>query len=107
MTLYGPSALVYQAEELSNILDVMRGELLYHLLIPHILVKCNHNRCIGDTRDGIANLREPVDEGAQRFSQALLDGVEVSLIARSRGGTLKVARELTAQLLLTGQHPLG
>jgi hypothetical protein len=54
--LCGPNALVRQAEELCDILDVMHGELLQHLLIPHTLTKCNHNRSIGDTRNGIANL---------------------------------------------------
>jgi hypothetical protein len=36
---------------------------------------------IGDMRDGTTNLGEPVDEGAQGFPQALLDGVEVGLVA--------------------------
>jgi hypothetical protein len=36
-----------------------------------------------------------------------MDGVEVNLIARSRVGTLKVGRELAAQLLLRGERPLG
>jgi hypothetical protein len=35
MALYGFGALVHQVEELYDILDVMRGELLQHLLIPH------------------------------------------------------------------------
>jgi hypothetical protein len=52
------------------------------------------------------NLREPLDEGAQRFPRTVLDGEEVSPIARSRVGTLKVGRELMAQLLPRGQHPL-
>jgi hypothetical protein len=62
-TFCGPSALVRQAEELCDILDVMCGKLLQHLLIPHTLVKCNHSRCIGDMRFGVANLREMLDEG--------------------------------------------
>jgi hypothetical protein len=62
--LYGPDTFVHQVEELSDILDVMHGELLQHLLISHTLVKCNHKRSIGDMRDGVANLREPLDEGA-------------------------------------------
>jgi hypothetical protein len=41
----------------------MRGELFQHLIIPHTLAEYNHNRSIGDTRDGVANLREPLDEG--------------------------------------------
>jgi hypothetical protein len=57
-------ALVHQAEEHRNILDVVGGELLEHLLIPYSLVKCNHHRSIGDTRNDIANLREPLDKGA-------------------------------------------
>jgi hypothetical protein len=52
-------------------------------------------------------MRELLDEGAQRFSWALLVGVEVSLIAWSRVGTLKVGREQAAQLLPRGQRPLG
>jgi hypothetical protein len=67
MTLCSPSALVYQAEELNGILDIMCGELLQCLLIPHTLMKYNHNRCIGYTRDGVVNLREPLDDGAPRF----------------------------------------
>jgi hypothetical protein len=58
-------------------------------------------------RDSVANLREPLDEGVQRFPRALLDGMEVSLIARLRVGTLKVGRELAAQLFSRGEHPLG
>jgi hypothetical protein len=63
-TLCGPGALVHQAEELCDIMDVMCGELLQHLLIPHTLAKCNHNRRIGDTRDGVVNLGKPLNEGA-------------------------------------------
>jgi hypothetical protein len=58
-------ALVCQAEERRNIVEVVGGELLQHLLIPYSLAKCNHYRGIGDTRNGIVNLREPLDEGAQ------------------------------------------
>jgi hypothetical protein len=57
MALCDSSALVYLAKELSDILDVVRGELCQRVLIPHTLVKCNHNRCIGDTRDSVVNLR--------------------------------------------------
>jgi hypothetical protein len=62
--LRSPGALVREAEELGNILDVVHSELLQHLLIRHTLAKCNHNRSIGDTRNGIANLRKPLDERA-------------------------------------------
>jgi hypothetical protein len=58
-------ALVRQAEERRHILDVVGGELLQHLLIPYSLAICNHYRSIGDMSNGIANLREPLDEGAQ------------------------------------------
>jgi hypothetical protein len=80
MALYGPGALVRQAEELCDILDVMHGELLQHLLIPHTLAKCNHYRSIGDTRNGVANLRKPLNEG----------------VVAPQVGTLKVGRELMA-----------
>jgi hypothetical protein len=60
----GPGTLICQAKELSDILDVVRGELLYHLLVPHTLVKCNYNKSIRNVRDGVANLGEPLDEGA-------------------------------------------
>jgi hypothetical protein len=63
MALCSPDALVHQAKEHRDILVVVGGELLQHL-IPHSLVKCNHNRSIGDMRNGIANLGEPLDEGA-------------------------------------------
>jgi hypothetical protein len=98
MTLCSPGALVCQAEKHRDILDVMGGELLQHLLIPHSLVKCNHNRSIGDTKNGIANLREPLDEGEQGFPRALLDDMEVGLVARPSIATLKVGRELAARL---------
>jgi hypothetical protein len=74
------------------------GELLQHLLIPYSLVKCNHYRSIGDTRNGIVNLREPLNEGAQRFPRALLDGVEIGLISRLSISALEGGRELVAQL---------
>jgi hypothetical protein len=91
-------ALVYQAEERRNILDVVGGELLQHLLIPYSLAKCNHYRSIGDTRNGITNLREPLDEGAQGFPQALLDGLEIGLVTRPSISALEVGRELVAKL---------
>jgi hypothetical protein len=74
------------------------GELLQHLLIPYPLVKCNYYRSIGDTRNDIANLREPLDEGAQGFPRALLDGVEIGLVTRPSISALEVGREPTAQL---------
>jgi hypothetical protein len=63
-TLYTLGALVHQAEERRDILDVVGHELLQHLLIPCSLAKCNYHRSIGDTRNGIVNLGEPLDEGA-------------------------------------------
>jgi hypothetical protein len=94
MTFCGPGAFVHQAEKLRDILDVMRGELFCHLLIPHTLAKCDYNRSIGNTRNGVANLREPLDEGAQRFPQTLSHGVEIGLIARPHVCTLEVGYEL-------------
>jgi hypothetical protein len=96
MALGGPGALVRQAEERRDILDVMGGELLQHLLISHSLVKCNHNRSTWDTRNGVVNLGEPLDEGEQGFPQALLDGVEVDLVAQLIIDALKVSCELAA-----------
>jgi hypothetical protein len=58
----GPGALVRQDEELGDILDVVHGELLQHLLVSHTLTKCNHNISIGNERDDVANLGEPLDE---------------------------------------------
>jgi hypothetical protein len=98
MALRSLGALVRRAEERRNILDVEGGELLQHLLIPYSLMKCNHYRSIGDTRNDIANLREPLDEGAQGFLQALLDGVEIGLVTRSSISAIEVGRELAAQL---------
>jgi hypothetical protein len=91
-----PDALVRQAEERGHILDVVGGELLQHVLIPYPLAKCKYYRSIGDTRNGIANLREPLDEGVQGFPRALLDGVEISLVTRPSISALKVGRELAA-----------
>jgi hypothetical protein len=96
--LYSLATLVHQAEERRDILDVVGGELLQHLLIPYSLAKYNYHRSIGDTRNGIVNLGEPLDEEAQRFPRALLDGMEVSLVARPSISALKVGRELAAQL---------
>jgi hypothetical protein len=84
----------------------MRGEFLQHLLIPHTLVKCNYNRSIGDMINGIANLREPLNKGAQRFPQTLLHGVEIGLITHPRVCTFKVGYELMAQLLPGGERAL-
>jgi hypothetical protein len=94
----GSGALVRQAEERGHILNIVGGELLQHLLIPYPLVKCNYYRSIGDTRNDIANLRELLDEGAQGFPRALLDGMEAGLVTRLSKGALKVGRELVAQL---------
>jgi hypothetical protein len=63
-TLYSLGALVHQAEERRDILDVVGHEVLQHLLIPCSLAKCNYHRSIGDTTNGIVNLGEPLDEGA-------------------------------------------
>jgi hypothetical protein len=62
------------------------------------LAKCIHYRGIGDTRNGIAKVREPLDEGAWGFPRALLDGVEIGLVTRPSISALKVGRELAAQL---------
>jgi hypothetical protein len=96
--LCGLDALVRRAEERRDILDVMGDELLQHPLIPHTLVKYSHNRSVGDTGNGITNLGEPLNEGAQGFPPALLDGVEVGLVAWPSVGILKVGHELAAQL---------
>jgi hypothetical protein len=98
VAFHSPGALVHQAEERGHILDVVGGELLQHLFIPYPLAKCNHYRSIGDTRNGIANLREPLDERAQGFPQPLLDGVEIGLVTRPGVGALEVGRKLAAQL---------
>jgi hypothetical protein len=74
------------------------GEILQHLLILYPLAKCNHYISIGDMRNGIMNLREPLDEGAQGFPRSLLDGVEIGLVTRSSIGALEIGRELAAQL---------
>jgi hypothetical protein len=37
--LYTFGALVRQVEELGDVLHVMRGQLLKHLLVPHTLLK--------------------------------------------------------------------
>jgi hypothetical protein len=95
-TLCGPGTLVHQTEELGDILYVMCGKLLQHLFIPHTLQECNYNRCIGNMRDSVANLGEPLDEGAQRFPRALLHCMKVGLVTWSRVSTLKVGRELAA-----------
>jgi hypothetical protein len=58
----------------------------------------SHYRSIGDMRNGIVNLRELLDEGAQGFPWALLDGVEIGLVTRPSISTLEVGRELAAQL---------
>jgi hypothetical protein len=105
-TLYGPGTFVCRAEKLRDILDVMHGELFQHLLIPHTLAKRDYNRSIGNTRNGIVNLREPLDEGAQRFPWTLSHDLEIGLIARSRVCTLKVGCELMAQLLSRGESAL-
>jgi hypothetical protein len=106
MALCGPGAFVRQAEKLCDILDVMCGEILHHLLIPHTLVKHDYNRSIGNMRNGVANLRELLDEGAQRFPRTLMHDAEIGLIARPRVCTLEFGCELTAQLLPRGESAL-
>jgi hypothetical protein len=91
---------VRQVEELDDVLHIMRGQLLEHLLVPHTLPKHNENRGIGNVRDVVPNLGEPLNEGAQWFPQAMLYDMEVSLIAWLRVCTLKDGHELMTQLLL-------
>jgi hypothetical protein len=57
-------------------------------------------------RDGVANLRELLDEGAQRFPRTLTHDMEIDLIARLRVCTLEVGCELMAQLLPRGESAI-
>jgi hypothetical protein len=82
------------------------GELLQHLLIPYSLAKCNYHRSIGDTRNDITNLGEPLDEGAQGSPRALLDGMEISLVVYPSICALEVGCELAAQLWPGVEGPL-
>jgi hypothetical protein len=104
--LCGPGAFVRQAKKFYDILDVMHSELFQYLLIPHTLVKHDYNKSIRNTRNGVANLREPLDEGAQRFPRTLSYDVEIGLIVRPHVRTLEVGCELTAQLLPRGESAL-
>jgi hypothetical protein len=101
-----PYAFVCRAKKLCDILDVMHGELFQHLLIPHTLVKCDYNRSMGNMRNGVANMREPLDKGAQRFPQTSTHGVEIGLIAWPRVCTLEVGCELMTHLLPRGESAL-
>jgi hypothetical protein len=105
-TLCDPGAFVHQAEKLHGILDAMRDELLQHLLTLHTLAKRDYNRSIRNTRNDVVNLREPLDEGAQRFPWTLTHDVKIGLIARSRVCTLKGGCELMAHLLPRGEGAL-
>jgi hypothetical protein len=107
MAFCSPGALVHQAEEHGHILNVVGGELLQHLLIPYPVAKCNHYRSIGDTMNGIANLREPLDEGAQGFPWPLLDGMKIGLVTWPSIGALEVGREMVAPLWPGVEGPLG
>jgi hypothetical protein len=49
-------------------------------------------------RNGIVNLAEPLEKGAQGFPRTLLDSAEVGLVARSSISALEVGLELAAQL---------
>jgi hypothetical protein len=60
-----PCTLVHQAEELRDVFHIVCDQLLEHLLISHAPSKSNYNISIGDARDGISNLGEPLDEGPQ------------------------------------------
>jgi hypothetical protein len=84
----------------------MRGELFQYLLIPHTLVKRDYNKSIRNTRNGVANLREPLDEGAQKFPRTLSYDMEIGLTVRPHVRTLEVGCELTAQLLPRGESAL-
>jgi hypothetical protein len=57
--------------------------------------------------DGVLNLGEPLDEGSQGLPWALLDGMEVNLIAGPSVRALKVGRELMSQLFPGVQGPWG
>jgi hypothetical protein len=84
----------------------MSGELFQHLLIPYTLAKRDYNRSMGNIRNGVANMREPLDEGAQRFPRTLTHGVEIGLIARPHVCTLEVGCELMSELLPRGESAL-
>jgi hypothetical protein len=60
-----PGALVCQAEELRDVLEIVCGQLLKHLLISHTMSKGDNNRSIGNAGDGVSNLRESLDDGSQ------------------------------------------
>jgi hypothetical protein len=63
MPFCNPGALVRQAEELKDVLHIVCGQLLEHLLMSQTLSKSNNNKSIGDAGDGVSNLGEPLDEG--------------------------------------------
>jgi hypothetical protein len=65
MTLCDPGTLEREAEELGDVLHVVHGHLLEHLLVTHTMLKRDNDRSIGDARDGVLSLGEPLDEGAQ------------------------------------------
>jgi hypothetical protein len=60
-----PGAFVRQGKELRDILHIMCGKLLEHLLISHVLSKCDNNRSVRNAGDGVSNLGELLDEGLQ------------------------------------------
>jgi hypothetical protein len=70
-------------------------------------VKCNHNRSIEDKMNGVVNLGEQLDEGAHGFLRALLDDVEVGIVARLIIDALEVGHKLVAQLQPGVKGPLG
>jgi hypothetical protein len=58
-----PGTLVHQAEELRDVLHIVCGQLLKHLLVSHALSECDNNKSVEDVRNGVLNLGEPLDEG--------------------------------------------
>jgi hypothetical protein len=74
-----PGALDDKVEELKDVLDIVSGELLQHLLVLYSLPECGNDRSKGNAGDGVPYLGKAMDEGAQHLSWALLHGVEVDL----------------------------
>jgi hypothetical protein len=77
----------------------MGCQLLLHLNISHPLSKGQDDQRRGYERDGVANLREPLDEGPHGLVRLLLHSVEICLHTGALVGTLEIGQELAAKLL--------
>ena len=87
--------------------DLVRAQLLEHLLIADALLERDDNGMGGYPRDSVADLAEALNKAPQRLPLLPLDGVEVALQAGARERALQISHGLVAKIIPGSNRPWG